>query len=251
MDMGLKQDFIDRWSKYFPSAELPLTYFWSDGLHGATLMPRSDRWSCVIGELARVRKGESLAYAGEALGCGGSQRFFGFTGTLRPKFEYFLSCGIPGEMEGERYIKTPEAVKRWLGEPPPLQPAGSRIIFKRWDRVDEADDPEGVVFIAPPDVLSGLYTLAVFSSGGHDAVICPFGSGCSAIVYHPLMEQRKENPRAVLGMFDPSARPCVPAGTLSFAVPMKKFAAMVRDMDDSFLATPTWDAVRKRMADSK
>lgn len=29
---------------------------------------------------------------------------------MRPKFEYFLSCGIPGEMEGERYIRTPEMV---------------------------------------------------------------------------------------------------------------------------------------------
>jgi hypothetical protein len=27
----------------------------------------------------------------------------GFTQELRPNFEFFLTCGIPGEMEGERY----------------------------------------------------------------------------------------------------------------------------------------------------
>jgi hypothetical protein len=35
----------------------------------------------------------------------------GFFESPRPNIEYFLSCGIPGEMEGERYIKTPERAK--------------------------------------------------------------------------------------------------------------------------------------------
>lgn len=30
-----------------------------------------------------------------------------------PNFEYFLSCGIPGKLEGERYKKTPELVRSW------------------------------------------------------------------------------------------------------------------------------------------
>ena len=34
----------------------------------------------------------------------------GFTQELRPNFEFFLSCGIPGEMEGERYKKSQELV---------------------------------------------------------------------------------------------------------------------------------------------
>jgi hypothetical protein len=35
-------------------------------------------------------------------------------------------------------------------------------------------------------------------------------------------------------MFDVSARPYVPGSTLSFAMPMKKFSAMINDMDESF-----------------
>jgi len=30
-----------------------------------------------------------------------------------PHFEYFLSCGIPGKLEGERYKKSPELVKEF------------------------------------------------------------------------------------------------------------------------------------------
>jgi hypothetical protein len=48
-------------------------------------------------------------------------------------------------------------------------------------------------------------------------------------------------------MFDVSARPCVPKDVMSFAVPMKKFVKMVGYMDESFLTTPSWQAVRKRL----
>jgi hypothetical protein len=49
-------------------------------------------------------------------------------------------------------------------------------------------------------------------------------------------------------MFDVSARPFVPAGTLSFAVPIKKFLTMVANMEESFLITQSWDKVRRRIA---
>ncbi len=35
-----------------------------------------------------------------------------------PDFEYFLSCGIPGKLEGERYKKSPEMVKEYLKHTP-------------------------------------------------------------------------------------------------------------------------------------
>ena len=54
-------------------------------------------------------------------------------------------------------------------------------------------------------------------------------------------------PRGVLGLFDPSARPCVPTNILTFSVPMVKFAKMIDYMDESFLITGTWDKVRKRI----
>lgn len=73
------------------------------------------------------------------------------------------------------------------------------------------------------------------------------GSGCSSILYHPLAEADSEDPQCVLGMFDVSARPSVSGNTLTFTVPWKKFEAMARDMDESFLITGSWDLVRKRL----
>jgi uncharacterized protein (DUF169 family) len=247
MDLNLKNDFLTCWEKYFPGAELPFTFFWSDDLHGAQPPRPSKEWSCVIGGLAQVRKGKSLAYDGDALGCAGAKRYLGFSETLRPDFKYFLSYGIPGQMEGERYVKDPEAVKKLTDGMPFLGIKEKYIIFKRWDALDPADEPEAAVFIAPIEVLSGLFTLANFEEDEPNGVICPFASGCGSIVYYPYVEQRYMRPHAVLGMFDPSARPYIPQGSLSFSVPMKKFARMIRDMDESFLITPTWETMKKRM----
>jgi hypothetical protein len=62
-----------------------------------------------------------------------------------------------------------------------------------------------------------------------------------------MLESEKENPRAILGMFDPSARSCVPKDTFSFTIPIKKFERMVGYIEESFLITETWQEVRKRI----
>jgi hypothetical protein len=48
-------------------------------------------------------------------------------------------------------------------------------------------------------------------------------------------------------MFDVSARPCVPAQTLTFTIPMTRCEEMFRNTDESFLITESWDIVRKRI----
>ena len=80
-----------------------------------------------------------------------------------------------------------------------------------------------------------------------NAVYCPFSAGCGSIVKFPFLEIDASHPRAVLGMFDVSARPFVPGSTLSFAIPMNKFGAMINNMDESFLITKSWEAVQRRM----
>ena len=130
----------------------------------------------------------------------------------------------------------------------PVPPAeGKYIVFKRWDKLDEADKSLAVIFFAPPDVLSGLFTLANFAAVDQQAVIAPFGSGCGSIISYPLAERDRDEPRAVLGMFDVSARPFVKEGVLSFAAPMKKFEQMLEDMDASFLITGSWEKVSRRI----
>ena len=123
-----------------------------------------------------------------------------------PTLRYFLSCGIPGKTRGERYVKTPEMVDEIIKNTPSFTAPGKFIVFKRWDKLEEVDTPEVVIFFAIPDVLSGLFTLARFDETDRGAIQAPFGSGCASIVQNPYLEQQSEHPRAIIGMFDPSAR---------------------------------------------
>jgi hypothetical protein len=179
--------------------------------------------------------------------CFGGKRYLGFSQALMPNFEYFLSCGIPGKLEGERYKKSPELVRELLNHVPTFTAPAMYVLFKRWDKLEDKDQPQAVIFFAPPDVLSGLFTLANFDEPTNEAVFCPMGAGCSTIVQYPILESQSNHPRAVLGMFDVSARPGVEASTLTFSVPMQKFERMVGDMDESFLITGSWEKVKTRL----
>jgi hypothetical protein len=74
------------------------------------------------------------------------------------------------------------------------------------------------------------------------------GAGCGTIVQYPLIESQSNHPRAVLGMFDVSARPGIDSSSLAFSVPLKKFERMVDDMDESFLITASWEKVKSRLS---
>ena len=248
MDMKLKGEFINRWGTYFPGADLPIIFYYTDheGCAEVVKSPRGHR--CIIGVLARVRRGASLCFDATSIGCFGGKRYLGFTERVTPRFEYFLSCGIPGTMEGERYKKSPELVREVMKILPQFKAPGRFIVFKRWDMLEEPDNPTVVIFFAPPDCLSGLFTLANYDEVEPNGVVAPFAAACGSIVMYPYLERDAERPRAVLGMFDITARPYVPKESLTFAVPMNKFTRMVEDMEESFLITPSWVKVRKRIS---
>jgi len=246
MNPEIKNTFMRLWEKYFSSSELPIVFFYTDGDGGAEPAEKPKGRSCIICELSKVRKGKSLYFNGDTLGCGGSRRYLGYTQKMRRGFEYFLSCGNE-EMEGERYIRTPEMVNELMKNQRNLPADGKNIVFKRWDRITVSDNPEAVIFFAKPDVLSGLFTLANFDQTEPNGTFTPFGAGCSSVVHYPYFENRSERPRAVIGMFDPSARPCVADNVLTFAVPMKRFEKMVSYMEESFLITETWKTVMNRI----
>lgn len=246
MNLELKEQFLVLWEKYFGGAELPIIFYYTAGDGGAELAEKPVGRSCLICDLAKVRNGRSVSYNIDSLGCAGARRYLGYTDKMRPGFEYFLSCGNE-KMEGERYLRTPEMVKEFMKNQITLPIDGRNIVFKRWDSLVEEDDPVVVVFFARPDVLSGLFTLANFDQTEPNGTITPFGAGCGTIIHYPYLESLSERPRAVIGMFDPSARPCVPENILTFAIPMKRFEKMIGYMEESFLITGTWTAVRNRI----
>jgi hypothetical protein len=247
MDMRRKDNFLERWKKYFGGEELPVTFWYTDDEGVADKAEPSKDHRCFLVDLTKIRQGKSLRFDLATVGCSGGKRYLGFTKDVMPNFEHFPSCGIPGTLEGGRYKKSPELVKESERRSPPFTAPARHIVFKRWDKLGEADDPAVVIFFAPPDVLSGLFTLANFDEADLNGVYCPFSAGCGSIVKYPFIEKDALRPRAVLGMFDVSARPFVPGSKLSFAVPMKKFAAMIDNMEESFLITKSWKAVRGRI----
>lgn len=247
MDMEIKEKFIGLWEKYFNHAELPIAFYYTSEKGHAELAKPSSLFRCVMGAMAKVREGNLLCLNNNAVGCFGGKKYLGFTQKTVPGFNQFLSCGVPGVFEGERYKKSPELVQEFVKNAPAFKAPGRYIVFKRWDMLGGSDNPEVVIFFAQPDVLAGLFTLANFDEAEPNGVFAPFGSGCASIVHYPYLEGRSQHPRGVIGMFDISARPFVPSDMLTFSVPMKKFARMIENMGESFLITNSWNRIRKRI----
>lgn len=248
MDITLRDKFTKLWSTYFEGSELPITFGIGTDTGTVKKAPAPKAWRCLVCDLAKIRKGTPLSFDEESLSCSGAKYYLGYSKERSPEFRYFLSTGRLGSVEGERYKRSPEIVDEMVKYRGQI-PVGDRCYtFKRWDQLTVTDSPEVVIFFARPEVLSGLFTLANFDqSDPYGGVICPFGSGCGSIIYYPWLEQQKDYPKAVLGMFDPSARPCVMLDVLTMAIPMRKFEKMIGYMEESFLITGSWEKVKKKI----
>ena len=251
MDIELKERFLAVWEKYFDGTELPIVFYYANEAPEVELVKPTPGYRCIMADLSKVRMGSSICFDTDSFGCFGGKRYLGFSQEVMPNFEYFLSCGIAGKLEGERYKKTPELVKEIMKNAPKFKAPGRYIVFKRWDTLEESDEPDVVVFFAQPDILSGLFTLANYDIAEPNGVFCPFSAGCGSIVQYPYLEKGSDFPRAVLGMFDVSARPFVAWNVLSFSVPMNKIITMVENMDESFLITPSWYKIQKRIKETR
>ncbi len=247
MDPHVQKKFMDLWQRYFPNAELPVTFYYTDDPKDEQPAAEPEGHHCIIAELNKVRNGNTLVFNKNNIKCMGGKRYTGFSHKMSKNFPYFLSCGIPDKMEGERYKKDPELVEGMMRHIPQIEPHGQRLVFKRWDKMDETDEPEVVIVFADPDVLSGLFMLANFDYAEPNGVKAPMSSGCGAIIMYPYSEKEKENPLSIVGMFDPSARPHIEPRKLTFATPMKRFYQLIGHMEDSFLITDTWKALSERM----
>ena len=104
-----------------------------------------------------------------------------------------------------------------------------------------------VILFVRPDVVSGLFTLANFDEVEPNGLFSPCAADCDSIVQYPYLERDSERPRAVLGLFDVSARLHVLSDVLTSSVPMKKLRRITGDLEASFFVTCFWGKVRRRM----
>jgi len=251
----------------------PVALLWADEKPEGAMQFQEGKWGCVMWLAASAAKGRPAACDAATFGCigGGVGMGFGdcyksFPGSEKG-FCHFLSSGIEGWAEGaamaeavkpylrgeaydnfihgERYIKSPELVKRFIEALPIRRIPKRYVVFRPLADVDPArETPQTVIFFADPDELSTLVVLASYGRGDNENVIIPYAAGCQTIGIYPYREALSERPRAVVGLTDLSARVCIRrqlgGNLLSFAMPLALFAEMEANVEGSFLQRHTW-----------
>ena len=248
MDLEIKNSFMTKWEKYFPGNDLPIACYYADDLHGADFpqapKPNKRGYTCIFSQLAPVRTGKPRAFNQDNFGCWGAGATLGFgKEPTQADTDYMVDFLT----NVEKFKKTEAHVLDMLAANPPLPAEGKYIIFKSWDLLSESDEPQIVLFFGTPDAIAGLHTLANFDTTDPHGVIAPFGSGCDSVIGFAMKELQSDNPKAVIGLFDPPARACVKPNLFSFSIPWPKFVAMLANMDECFLNTSIWEKIHKRM----
>lgn len=208
-------------------------------------------WACVIGQIYLARKKKTAAYfEHERFGCLGGAFYLGY---LKPQLNFithYVSTGIPNIVEGECYLSSPEVTRRFFETIDPRPAPGRFCVFKPLSQFQEDEKPELVIFFGRPELISGLHQLATFVTDDFEAVMSPFGAGCSNIVTWPLKYLAQGKLKAVLGGWDPSDRPFLKTDEISFSMPHALYELMLAGWPKSFLARSAWQKVKRKIARS-
>lgn len=229
--------FITNYQEAFGKhAELPIVFWYSDQMETPTEKVNGCLFKC----MKRVRDGETISLNAETITCGGGKFYTGFS-EMPERVPGFVSLK-------EKYKKTPEMVLDYIKETKVPQANKAYLHFARIDRISSFNEVEGILFLATPDILSGLATWAFFDNNAADAVSTPFGSGCCSVVTQAIVENQRQGKRTFLGFFDPSVRPYFEPDILSFTIPMSRFKEMYHTMRESCLFdTHAWGKIKERI----
>ncbi|MDA8137296.1 MAG: DUF169 domain-containing protein [Desulfobacteraceae bacterium] len=239
---------------------------------------KEKRWGCVMFMFAAAAKGETAVFDRNTYGCQGGGVGLGFGNQYQvfaggqDCFCYFLSIGndqweqgrqvsaqvkpflqpdaYEDFVKGERYIKSPELVQSFIANLPIVDIPETYVVFKPLSAVTEQEPPPAtVVFLGDMDQISAMSILANFHRPTNDNVIFPFAAGCQSMGIYAFAEAKRDQPRAVLGLNDISARLALKRllkkDFMSFAVPYKLFQEMEANVPDSFIYRHTWQQLRK------
>jgi len=162
----------------------------------------------------------------------------------------FLSSGNADDEQGEHYLKDPAAVDDFIEEIPITDIPTEYVIYKPLSEVDlECETPVSVVFFSDPDHFSALGVLANYSYPGNENVLFPFAAGCQAIGIYSYREAERENPKAIAGPMDLSARLYLRRqfgeNIMSMSISWQMFLTMEENVAGSFLERHTWSELLK------
>lgn len=209
-------------------------------------------FSCLVGNIWLARKKKKAAWIShEECGCMGGGFYSGVYGPYLEMNVHYVSTGIQGTpIEGEHYMSSPEAMRVFMDECTPPRAKGKYCVLKPLDQFTQTEQPLSVTFFARPEVVTGLHSLACYAAGHHNAVVSPFGAGCTSIISWPLVYEQKGMECAVLGGFDVSARKFLKTDELTLSIPLAFYSKMLDAMETSALARRTWEGTRKKVQKS-
>ena len=152
-------------------------------------------------------------------------------------------------LHGERYVKDPESVKRYVEALPMLQIPTKYVVAKPLEKTDpKRDKVKSVTFFVEPDALSSLVILANYAHPERENVGIPYAAGCQVMGILAYRELERKHPRALVGMTDISARKNVRGSLgkdiMSFTAPWPVFLEMEENAEGSFLKRETWHALQ-------
>ncbi|HVP95135.1 MAG TPA: DUF169 domain-containing protein [Methanoregulaceae archaeon] len=154
-------------------------------------------------------------------------------------------------LSGERFHRNPEKAARWMEHDlPKTDIRENYVLFIPLEAVHAPDTPIVVVFVADALQLSGLVTLAGAVIDGIDPVIVPPGAACQQIGAYAYDQARSDNPRAVLGYTDLSARYSIGHilnnRYLTLALPYSLYLRMEEEAIDGVFDGPLWQKLVER-----
>lgn len=270
MTMQAMLDDTSKFLGYLGASEGPFGVYYSDTLpenaygpkkgtpisreledkHELDMQEVMKTFSCVMGNIWLARKKNGAAFiSAEEYGCPGGVYYCSMMKPHLLFIEHYVSTGFPGSpLHGERYMPNPDAMRNFMLEVNPREATGKYCIFKPLDQFSDAQKPEFVIFFARPEVLSGLFTQAVFTTGDMECVVSPFGAGCTNMISWPLYYKQKGLEKAVIGGFDPSARKFMKTDELTFTVSLDFYEKMLAALPESMFTHETdWSNVRKKV----
>jgi len=256
----------------------PVAIIWADEAPDDATQFKSGRWGCLVALMAMAAaKGRSAAVSQQTFACwgggvglgfgnqyevfpGGMEGFCRFLSDGNDKSEVGRKIGqgmieagaafmADDYLHGERYIKDPETVKRFVEALPILQIPTKYVVIKPLEKTDrERDQVKSVIFFVEPDALSSLVILANYAHPERENVGIPYAAGCQVMGIMAYRELEREHPRALVGMTDISARKNVRGSLgkdiMSFTAPWPVFLEMEENAEGSFLERETWHALQ-------
>jgi len=202
---------------------------------------------CIAPLVRAAGQGKAFVLTPEACGWPCAAFYLGFSPTIFPGVELFLSHGpLPGRT-CERFVRTPAQVTEFLDATRFQAPPETVGLLAPLGSFSANEPPEIVILLANPDQLSALVFLLHYDAPTDDRrVITQFASACCSMITVPLRLAREGKQAAVWGLHDLAARARLPAHLMSLAMPLGVLTSAWRFAGESFLGNELWSKLLAR-----